>query len=297
MIEHIRGLAIFAKVAQTGSFRGAARALSISPSVVSQQIATLEARLGVALVYRSTRVLSLTSDGEALLASAQAVVREAENGLSRFSQVAAGPVGELNITLPEVMSLSPMTDMLAAFSAMYPGIVLNAAFSDTQLNPIREGYDLAIRVGWLERSALKSRKFGEIARVLVASKNYLKGRKAPSSPQDLNEWDFIRFNAVTGFPVMRRHGHNPVTVSMNSRISVSNAIAAYRFACADSGVTVALDFLARDDLERGRLVQVLPDWQVDSAGIHVVWPPNAAKSSLAMCLIDFLESRFAEMAC
>lgn len=297
MIEHIRGLAIFAKVAQTGSFRGAARALSISPSVVSQQIATLEARLGVALVYRSTRVLSLTSDGEALLASAQAVVREAENGLSRFSKVAAGPVGELNITLPEVMSLSPMTDMLAAFSAMYPGIVLNAVFSDTQLSPIREGYDLAIRVGWLEGSALKSRKLGEIPRRLVASKAYRNDRKAPSRPQDLEDWDFIRFQAVKGFPVMRRRAYKPVTIYMKSRISVSTAIAAYRFVCAGSGVTVALDFLARDDLEGGTLVQVLPDWHVDSAGIHAVWPPNAARSSLAMRLIDFLESRFAEMTC
>lgn len=288
MIEHIRALVIFAKVAETRSFRGAARALSLSPSVVSQQIATLEGRLGVALIYRSTRALSVTPDGEALLASAHAIVAEAEKGLARFSSVAPSPVGALRITLPEVMSMSPLIERLSAFSAEHPGITLSTAFSDGRLDIIRENYDLAIRVGWLGDTALKAVKIGEISRILVASTAYCESRATPSHPRDLRDWDFIRFDPIEGMPKLRQKGGRAVEARMNSRISASTGIAAYRFAHANAGVALVLSFLARAEIERGEVVRLLPEWQVESAGVYAVWPPNAPRNGLAQRLVNFL---------
>ncbi len=289
MIQNVRALAIFAKVAETGSFRTAARSLGLSPSVVSQQLSALEERLGVALLYRSTRALSLTPDGEALLASAQAMVAEAEKGLSRFAGHAAEPVGELRIAAPEVMALSPFAEAVALFSRAQPGVTLRISFTDERLDLVREGFDLAIRVGWLDDSALKARKIMEVPRVLVASSSMVRSNGMPMTPDDLAGWDLVVFSQYRSTQSLHQSGRPPVRLEGIKRIIASSAIGVYRLMLEGAGAATTLAFLVADDIARGDLVELLPDWKPKPAGLYAVWPPNVPRTGLTMRFIDHLE--------
>jgi len=147
MIDRLRQLAIFAKTIDHGSFRGAAKELQISPSVVSHHISQLEENLGLALIYRSTRKLSLTRDGERLLLAARKMLDAVESELEELSSIANVPSGELNITVPSVLSQSVITERIASFSLANPRIKLSVDYSDTRRNLIDDGYDFAIRMG------------------------------------------------------------------------------------------------------------------------------------------------------
>src|SRR5580700_8826000 len=169
MIDELRALAIFAKVVEAGSFRSAANTLKLSPSVVSHHVAQLEERLGVALLYRSTRQLSLTFEGEKLFASAKSMISAAENGLNSIKHQTSEPSGKLNLTVPAFLTRSALVRDIAAFAKAFPKIALSISFTDVQQDVIREGIDLAIRVGELKDSALKSKRLYDMKRKLVVS--------------------------------------------------------------------------------------------------------------------------------
>lgn len=291
MLDQIRALAIFAKVAEAGSFRAAARLVGLSPSVVSQQVAALEQRLGVALIYRSTRSFSLTQDGQRLLAPAQAMVAAAEDGLSHFSGLSTEPVGVLRVTIPAILTASPVINCLAAFADTYPGIALRLSFSDSRQDVIREGFDLAIRMGWLKDSSLKAKKLGEVSRRLVTSPTYAAKHRKPTSPKDLEDWRFIRFEPRPDETELIHPKLGKTTVLGEAQISVDSSGAMRHLALAGAGLATLLTFDAKADLEAGRLVEILPAWRLPSPGIYAVWPPNAPRQSLTGKLVAFLEEK------
>lgn len=291
MFDQLRAMAIFAKVAEAGSFRGAARLVSLSPSVVSQQVSALEQRLGVALIYQSTRSFSLTSDGEQLLTSAQAMISAAEEGLSHFSSLSSEPVGVLRVTIPAILTATPIVDSLAAFADAYPGIALHLSFSDSRRDVIRDGFDLAIRMGWLKDSSLKAKKLGEASRRLVASPAYAAKYEKPESPADLEAWRFIRFEPRPDETELIHPKLGKATVIGETQISVDSSGVLRRLALAGAGLAELLAFDARLDLEAGRLVEILPTWRLPSPGVYAVWPPNAPRQSLARKLVRFLDER------
>ena len=169
MIDQLRQMAIFAKTIDHGSFRGAARDLRLSPSVVSHHISQLEEHLGVALIYRSTRKLSLTPQGETLLQAARKMLEAVESELLELSLSATEPSGELRLTLPSVLSQSHLTDLIAAFSMRYPRIRISLDFSDIRKDLMDGGLDIAIRMGFKRKNAGSSRKLFKVNRKIVAS--------------------------------------------------------------------------------------------------------------------------------
>lgn len=294
MIHHIRAVAMFAKVAETRSFRAAASALRVSPSVVSQQIRTLEEALGVALIYRSTRALALTPQGEALLGRAQAMVAEMEAGLALVSDNAVDPVGELRIAAPEALTRSPFIDAVASFSETWPGIRLKLSFTDQRIDVVSGGFDLSIRVGWLDDSALKARKIATVPRVLVASPELVARRGRPTRPSDLADWDFIRFTQNRGGYALTKPGESPTELRPTPRIESTNAIGAYQLALRGAGYASSTRFLAAGDIASGAMVELLPDWRLTPAGVYAVWPPNAPKGSVALRFVDHFERRISD---
>lgn len=291
MLDHLRQLAIFAKTVDHGSFRAAAQALRLSPSVVSHHISQLEEQLGVALLYRSTRKLSLTRDGEQLIGAARAMIDAAEAGLRQVSDQAAQPTGELHITMPAALAQSDMTNRIAAFSTAYPGIRLTLDFSDLRREVIAGGIDVALRMGWLEDSSLKARKLFDVKRYLVAAQSYCAERPAPAAPNDLLEWDWLELSQVKLTTEFRTKGQRPVTVKPSPRLSVNDAHALYHLARSGAGLAVVPEYLARTDLSSGVMHHVLPDWHVPSIGIYAVWPPNAPKEGLSALFIRFLAQK------
>jgi DNA-binding transcriptional LysR family regulator len=289
MIDRLRQMAIFAKTIDHGSFRGAARELRLSPSVVSHHVSQLEESLGVALIYRSTRKLTLTSEGHRLLAATHKMLAAVEGELADLSVLATAPSGELSLTVPSVLSQSHFIKQVAAFSEAYPRIKLFLDFSDTRRALIDDGFDIAIRMGPKAKNSATSRKLFSVQRKLVASADYLSTRQIPNDPKDLVGWDWLALTPAQNVPVaFGKADDTQATIKPEARIFVNDAKALYRLAQTGIGLAIVPDFLAQDDVEAGSMEYVLPDWDLRTIDVFAVWPANAPKHGLIHLALDAL---------
>ncbi|MDU8927407.1 LysR family transcriptional regulator [Alisedimentitalea sp. MJ-SS2] len=283
-------MAIFAKTIDHGSFRGAARELRLSPSVVSHHISQLEEHLGVALLYRTTRKLTLTSEGERLLAATQNMLDAVEDELNDLTSSARDPSGELRITAPSVLSQSPFTDMLATFMARYPRIRLSLDFSDSRKELISDGFDIAIRMTLKPvGNSPSTRKLFRVPRKLVAAPELLASRPAAQQPSDLADWPWLELTPVQDREVAFHNGNSKQTMRRSGyRSSCNDAQALYRLARAGTGLAIVPDFLASKDAATDAIRFVLPEWQVAPAEVFAEWPVNAPKHGLVRLFVDTL---------
>lgn len=288
MLDDLRPLAVFAKTVEAGSFRAAARQLGLSPSVVSHHVAQLESRLGLALIYRSTRRLSLTVDGTQLYQHAHAMLAAAEAGLNAMNDRAVEPVGELSISLPAFLASGPLMPQLTAFIERHPRVRLHMDFSDEKQDLIAQGIDLAIRIGALQDSALKAVRLLDLPRTLVAAPALLQGR-APQTPAELTRLDWIGIRMRPGPRRFRHEDGQEVEIEIEPRVEVNSIEASRQLSIAGLGLCSPPTFLVADDLAAGRLVQVLPEWRVPTLGIYAVWPPNAGRDGLSRRLVAALQ--------
>ncbi len=292
MLDELRQIAIFAKTVDHGSFRGAAQALRLSPSVVSHHVGQLEERLGTALLYRSTRKLSLTQDGERLLAAAHNMIDAAEAGIQDIANQSHELSGMLRLTAPAVLAQSRIMDQLAAFSLAFPRVNLSIDLSDDRRDIISDGFDVAIRVGELKDSSLKATKLFDIPRRLVASPTYLKSKPKPVSPSDLNDWDWLELAPVWQKKATFRKGGKLQTVAKHqSRISVNNVHALFQLTRSGAGLAIIPEFIADTSISEGSLEYVLPGWTTDPVTTYAVWPSNAPKHGLTKHFVEFLKDR------
>ena len=291
MLDELRQIAIFAKTVDHGSFRGAAQALRLSPSVVSHHVGQLEARLGTALLYRSTRKLSLTEDGERLLTAAHDMIRAAESGLQDIVHQTQHLSGTLRLTAPAVLAQSRLMDQLAKFAVAYPRVNMSIDFSDDRRDIITDGYDVAIRVGEMKDSSLKALKLFDIQRRLVAAPEYLATKSKPKTPRELSDWDWLELAPVwRKKPTFRKAGKSQSVLKRNARISVNNVYALSQLTRAGAGLAIVPEFIAQPDVADGKLQYVLTDWVTDPVTTYVVWPSNAPKHGLIKHFVDFLKN-------
>ena len=292
MIDRLRQMAIFAKTIDHGSFRGAARELRLSPSVVSHHISQLEENLGVALIYRSTRKLTLTSEGHRLLAATHKMLEAVEGELVDLSVSASAPSGELRVTIPSVLSQSHFTAQIAAFSKTYPRIKLFLDFSDTRRALIDDGFDIAIRMGPKAKHSSTSRKLFSVERMLVGSADYLASRPVPNDPKDLIGWDWLALTPAQNVPLeFDKSGGIRATIKPEAHIFANDAQALYRLARAGAGLAIVPDFLASEDVEAGSMRYVLPEWKLRAIDVFAAWPANAPKHGLIHLALDALSQR------
>ncbi len=292
MIDRLRQMAIFAKTIDHGSFRGAARELRLSPSVVSHHVSQLEESLGVALIYRSTRKLTLTAEGHRLLAATHKMLEAVEGELAELSVLATAPSGELHLTVPSVLSQSHFIKQVAAFSEAYPRIKLFLDFSDTRRALIDDGFDIAIRMGPKAKNSATSRKLFSVQRKLIASAEYLSTRQVPNDPKDLVDWDWLVLTPAQNVPVtFSKADSTQATIKPEARIFVNDANALYRLARTGIGLAIVPDFLAQVDVEAGSMKYVLPDWELHTIDVFAVWPANAPKHGLIHLALDAISQR------
>lgn len=289
MLNQLRQIAIFAKTVEHGSFRAAADVLHLSPSVVSHHIAKLEEELGVALLYRSTRKLSLTSDGEALLISAHAMIDAAEDFFSVATNQSTQLMGELSITLPAVMQQSELLNHMGSFTKLHSNVSLKLDFSDTRANLIESGVDVAIRMGWLEDSGLKARKLYEVERHVVASAEYLKNKPNKITVDEVETWDWIEFTPV-GFINLFNFPKEPKRVfKPKSKIRVNSALAMHQLISNNNGLGALPDFIAEKEVANGEFEIILPKENIPSLGVYAVWPANAPVGGLTSQFVEYLK--------
>ena len=286
-------MAIFAKTAELGSFRGAARQLGLSPSVVSHHVALLERQLSTALLHRSTRRVTLTEAGQRLFLAARTMVSAAESGLSDLKDSAGRLSGQLSLAAPAGLLSSPLADGIAAFAKGHPSVELRMHFSDAPVDLVRDGIDVAFRAGTLKDSALKSKRILSFDRALVASPEYVSLRIEPRAPEDLSDWDWIRLQSRPPRATFCSGSLPPRVVDYRSRIVVDAAEAMLQLSIRGLGLATVPCWMAHPHLVAGALVEVLPKWRLESPMIYALWPATAPRRSLGQRLIEFLAEHVA----
>jgi DNA-binding transcriptional LysR family regulator len=298
MIDRLREMAIFAKVIDHGSFRGAARDLKLSPSVISHHISQLEENLGVALIYRTTRKLTLTPEGDRLLAATRRMLDAVQGELHELSAGADDPAGQLRIALPSVLSKSPLMDMIAGFLKTYPRVRISLDVSDERKQIISGGFDLAIRMGLQVKQSASTRKIFEVQRLLVASPAFLAAYPRVSMPSELEEWQWLDLAPLQNAPAtFQKAGVEQVVYRRKAQLSCNDAQGLYRLARLGAGLALVPVFLAADDLRQGGIVHVLPDWSLETIKVFADWPPNAPRNGLIRLFVDELAASQFHFGC
>ena len=284
-------MAIFAKVVAGGSFRIAAKELGIAPSRVSHSVSDLEQFLGVTLLHRTTRKLSLTPEGEKLYAHVENITKHAEAGLNEINSVGDEPIGSLKISLPAFLASSEISAAIAEFVQTYPKVNLSLNYTDQVINIMDEGLDLSIRVGWLEDSSLMARKIGESKRFLVASSKYASKHQPPTHPNDLKQWDWVHFSMRGSTVDFTSPNGEVVCICEKSRVNVNSALAISHFVSENLGLGILPENLVKKQLAQEELIHILPNLQLKPLGYYAVWPNNARRENLTLLLVRFLAKR------
>ena len=288
MIDHLRQMAIFARVVDEGSFRGAAKDIGLAPSRISETVSELETYLGTTLLYRTTRKITLTNEGRMFYGRVVEMLRSAETGLNELNALSLDPVGALRISIPAFMAQGPLSKAIADFAQLHPNVAFSVVYTDHTTNLVEDGFDLNIRVGWLKDSAMMSRKLAEGQRVLVAGKEYVLGRKVPQRPTDMEDWDWVRYRQRADTTEFTSPTGETEKVTGNAQIEADAMDAVYFFATHNMGATILPSFLAERGIAAGKLVRLLPEWALRPLGIYAVWPDKSRRESLTLLFVRFL---------
>lgn len=291
MIDHLRHMAIFARVIDEGSFRAAAKAIGLAPSRVSETVTELENYLGVTLLYRTTRKIALTNEGRVFYGRVVDMIRSAETGVNELNALSIEPLGALRVSVPAFMSSSRLSTAIGEFVLRYPHVAVSISFTDRPVRLIEDGFDMNIRVGWLQDSSMMSRKLGEIDRALVAGVRYAASRPAPNHPSDLEEWDWIRYAQRSDTMEFLSKRKKPVKVTGNSRLQVDDIGALFHYTQQNLGITVLPRHLADRGLSTGTLVELLPHWDLRPLGVYAVWPDQSRRENLTVQFVRFLSEQ------
>ncbi|NDR57166.1 LysR family transcriptional regulator [Aliiruegeria sabulilitoris] len=288
MIDHLRHMAIFARVVDEGSFRAAAHAIGISPSRVSETVSDLENYLGITLLYRTTRRIALTNEGRIFYARVADMLRSAETGLNELNALSLEPAGALRISMPAFMSSSGISTAIAKFIRLHPHVALSVSYTDYPVGLLEDGYDVNIRAGWPEDSSMMSRKLGNMERVVVAGTQYAASRPTPRTPADLEDWDWIGFEHRPDAVDLTSVSGETAKVTGRSQLQVDSAEALAYFTRLNVGVTVLPSYLVERGEASGELVRLLPDWCPRPLGVHALWPDTSRRENLTLLFVRFL---------
>jgi len=292
----LSAMVLFARVVEAESFTGAARDLGISKSAVSKQISRLEDRLGLRLLNRSTRRLSLTEAGAAFYEGCQRVASEAAAAERIVSRLASGPRGELRVNAPMSFGIRHLGPCLPDFLRRFPELTVDLTLNDRQVDLVEEGFDVAVRIGDLADSSLIARRLAPSHRVVVAAPAYLAGRGRPERPEQLADHACLRYSYQAAGREWRFRGPGGERrVKAKGPLSVNNGDVLRAAALDGLGIAFLPTFFVGPDLRAGRLERLLPDWrEAPDSAVHAVYPANRNLSPKVRVFVDFLAERFGE---
>ena len=284
----------FVAVVEHCGISAAARALDRDPSVISRRVDALEARLGVRLLSRTTRRITLTETGAAYLARVRTILAELSAADAAATDGAATPRGLLRLSLPATFARRWIAPRLRDFIAAYPEVQLELLHTDRIVDLVAEGFDVAVRIGELADSSLVVRRLAGFEAGLCASPGYLARRGAPSRPADLEQHECLRFRTEgvrQGWKLRKGDEHVVQRVSGSIVSDEGDGLVA---ACvAGAGVLRAYDWEVGLELADGLLVRVLPDWRIDVEGaVHIVLPPGRLIPAKTRVFVDWLVEDF-----
>jgi len=283
----------FLAVVRAGSFVGAAEATGLSKAAVSRHVAELEESLGVRLLHRTTRRLSLTDDGQRFHARANELAAAMEELEAETASRGGEAMGLLRINAPTTFGNLHLAPLWPRFTAANPKVSLDITLNDRLVDLVDEGYDLAIRITNMASSQLVSRQLATTRIVLCASPGYLALHGTPTQPQELAKHQVLAYRYWSGGDDWRFDGPGgAVTVRVNPRIRTNSGDTCRAAALEDQGIVLQPDFLVGDDLNRGTLVELMPQYRSVELGIHAVYPSRKHLPMKTRRLVDFLVQSF-----
>lgn len=296
MLDRLTSLEVFAKVAGTGSFSAAGRALGLSQTMVTKHVAALETRLGAKLVHRSTRKIALTEAGRRYLEAGERVLADMEAAEASISAERVVPRGLLRVNAPVSFGADYIAPALSRFAALYPHVTVDLALNDRLVDLVEEGWDLAVRIGQLADSQLTARRFASYRTVVCAAPSYLAAHGTPRTIAELTGHNCLGYTLSRPFGVDRwSFGHKgEVNVPVSGNLRANNGDALRKAAVAGQGIIYQPTFIVGEALRRGELVALTLDQPTRSlGGVYGVYPPGRNPPAKVRALLDFLVEAFA----
>ncbi len=286
-------MATFAAVVEHNSFSATADALGTSKSNVSRRVASLESRLGMKLLHRTTRRLDLTESGRLFYAHCQRMMNEARNADSAVKMMRSAPTGTLNISLPETLGRTYILPLLPEFLQRYPDIQLNVTITSRKVDLEAEGFDVALRKGALDDESLATIPLGSSTQLLYASPEYLSNSPSLQGPDDLTQHHVLSSRITNGPADMHLwRGNDRVDIRVTSRLGLKDHDALLNMTLAGLGIALLPEWMARDHVRQNRLVQVLDQFRGPSVDFNIVYQPHRGMAPNLRAFVEFVADRF-----
>lgn len=282
--KQLQDMALFALVAECGSFTAAAQRVGLPKSSVSQRISQLEQTLGLRLLNRTTRQLNLTFAGERYLEHCQVMMSAAERADLALQRLRDNPSGRLRISTPAGLGATLVARLAADFQRQYPDVSLEVSVSDAMVDLVQEGFDAALRTGKPQDSSLIGRRLGYAPRYLLAAPSYLAQHPPIEHPQQLQQHRCIAHRAWTAWNL--RYGDDYYRWQLPLAHTTDNLLYARECAIAGAGITLLPAFLSREVVAQKLLVEVLPAWRAEGNELYLVYPSRKLNSAALACFID-----------
>lgn len=293
MSDRFQDLALFVRVADTGSFSRAGREIGYAQPTVSRMIGAMEGRLGVKLLLRTTRKVTTTEAGTALLERARAVLTELEDA-ENAARGAGGLSGVLRIATPVTFGAREIAPRLGPFLDAHPALRVELLMADRRVDLLDEGVDLAIRLGRLEDSSFVSRKLASAQRHVIASPDYIARRGSPKVPVDLQAHDIILGRVpMTDVWTLRDNRGGETSVKLEARIVATSTEGVLASAVAGLGIGATSTFASRVEVERGELVRLLQPYTLSPVDVHAILLAGRRSPAKARAFIEFLGAALA----
>lgn len=290
---NLNRLTTFVAVVEAGSLTAAADRLGLAKSMVSKHMQLLEQEVGVGLLLRSTRKLSLTEAGRAFYEASRQLLKSAELAIEQARSGSESPQGTLRVASPIDYGLIVVSPLLARLRARYPALKIDLTCGDHIIDLIAEGIDVTVRLGKLADSSLMATRVDKLVRWLVASPDFIARHGMPRTPEELPALPYVALSVLAQpaqFALTDRAG-NQVDVRMRNTVFSSNTAYATRAAAlSGDGVLRATTFSVRDDVAAGRLVRLLPEWSLPESDIHAVYPATSHVPQKVRVFIDALKA-------
>ncbi len=292
-MDKFQEMRTFVAVVDAGSFVRAAEGLSMSKAAVSRYVTELEARLGVRLLQRTTRKLSLTGEGEVFHARCQALLADVEEAEAEITARSGQATGLVKVNVPVTFGILHLAALWGEFRAHHPNVLLDVTLSDRVVDLVEEGYDLAVRIARLPSSTLISRRLSATRMVLCASPQYLQRVGTPQHPSELTQHAVLAYSLWASGDDWHFDGPDgPVSVKTRPWIRTNSGDTCRAAALQHQGIVMQPSFLVGPDLAAGSLVELMPSYRGLELGIYAVYPTRKHVSPKVRLLIDFLVEAF-----
>lgn len=291
-IERIR---VFIRVAELGSFAKAARDMGVSRSISTRYVGELESDLGVQLLVRTTRKVSLTAAGQIYLERTRPLVEDLDRSRDLVTQQQETLSGDLRISAPVSFGQRILPDLLYQFHSAYPDVRLNIELTDRFVDLIEEGYDMALRISGPPSGVSNIwRKIASVPRVIMASPEYQKSHGVPENPRDLSQHDFLGYSHFAGGPALSlTHDETgeKLSVSLDHAFESNSGELIVEIVRKGCGIALMPRFLISEDLRHGTLIPLLPAWTAPEIWLTAYYPPYEKMPAKVAVFTSFIEDR------